>query len=514
MSNVAVKQADLDKLCRKIPYTKSKILTDEIYDQSANTLKELWARFGYSDVLGKLSEIWPSWKAIPFFEKYTLSISRNLSRPADSHKVIATYYKRIYNGGVERVLAQLMNLWVYEMGYRVILFTEEPENKLDFSYPPSVKRVIIPTADRMQERLFIIQRTCIDEGVNLYINHMWHHESVLWELLLLKMIHIPFAVYVHGNFSSFIWKSKHGLYQPELFKMCDVVLSLSETNARFFQLCGCKSYMVQNPIPEDLSNNTVVSSLSSNHVLMIGRLSAEKHPMDCLNIFKLVHDSVPDAILDIVGGDDNGNYYTSQMNIFVKENNLDSCVIFHGKKKQTEIAEFYKKSSCVILTSEMEGYGMVILEAKAYGLPLVMYELPYLTLVKDGRGILNAKQGDIQTMADNLIKVLSDDSLRFKLGKEARESFESFKAYDLAGAWENVISIATEGKPHHEDKAYFNPEDTFDADEFVVPMLLDAMKKEYDNMFCEYRIGKKLLQYPRMAKAIIMKIKRTLKSLR
>ena len=500
----------LDKLCNELPYSKSEFLTDEIFDITLDALKALWAQYDYSDVLGELSQVWTHSKAIPFFSKlFALTpMHPELNcAPVSSHLTIATHYRRCYNGGVERVQAQLMNLWV-EMGYRVICFTEEPENDLDYTYPSSVKRIVIPNAGDMVERLHALQNGCVEEHVDLYVNHNWTNPSVLWECMLLKMLHIPFVQYVHGCFTWNIGFSKEYLWQPELFKLCDLVLSLSETNARFYQLYGCNSYMVQNPVPEDLTGNTFISPLDSMHILMIGRLSPEKHPMDCLKIFKIVHDRIPNAVLDIVGSDDYN--YIPQINTYIVDNSLEVSVNVHGLKKQTEIADFYKKSSCVIFTSEMEGYPMVILESKAYGLPLVMYELPYLSLTKGGKGILTAKQGDIHTMANNLIRILSDDSYRLKLGKEARESFDLFNAYDLVGTWQNVISLSTCGKLQHEDSAYFNPANVTYADKFIEPMLLEAMKKGYENVLqsnVDYRVGHKMLKYPRKLKALLRKIK-------
>lgn len=389
------------------------------------------------------------------------------------------------------------------------MLTEEPECDLDYSYPADVKRVVIPKTENIVARLISIQKVCIEERVDLYVNHSWQNDSVLWECMLLKMIHIPFIQYIHGHFAWNIWKSKDRLYEPEIFRFSDLVISLSETNARFYQFCGCKSYLIQNPIPEDLAVNTDVSRLDSKHVLLVGRLSDEKHPMDTLMIFKRVHDYIPEAVLDIVGSDDAG--YASRINDFVKENKLYSSIVLHGRKTQAEVAEFYKNSSCVIFTSEMEGYPMVILESKAYGLPLMMYELPYLALVKDGRGVVTTKQGDINSMANNIIRLLSDDIYRNNLGKEARESFEMFKLYDLEGNWRNIIALCSSGENRIESSSYFAPNDVTFADKFIEPMLLDGMKKGYDYVLknsMDYFVGRMILLFPRKIKAIICSIKR------
>ena len=500
-----MEEIDLKKLCKKLAYSKKSELSDDIFDETVSSLRLMWPKFGHAIVLGELSKIWSIEKAVPFFERVNLKTNNR-----NEIKTIATHYRRCCNGGVERVQAQLMNLWM-RGGYKVILLTEEPECNLDYSYPMDVKRVIIPTTENMTDRLTSIQKVCMEERVDLYVNHSWQNDSVLWECMLLKLIHIPFVQYIHGHFAWSIWKNKDRLYEPEIFRLCDLVISLSETNARFYQLCGCQSYLIQNPVPEDLAVNTDVSRLDSKHVLLVGRLSDEKHPMDALMIFKKVHDYIPEAVLDIVGGDESD--YVLQINDFIKENKLHSSVILHGKKNQAEVAEFYKNSSCVIFTSEMEGYPMVILESKAYGLPLMMYELPYLALVKDGRGVVAAKQGDINSMANNIIKLLKDDAYRISLGKEARESFETFNSYDLEGNWKNIIMLCSFDKDTVKTPSYFDPDEVSFADKFIEPMLLEGMKKGYDYILknnIDYFVGRKILLFPRKIKAIFYSVKRIL----
>lgn len=499
-------EENISKLCLDLLYSKHEESSDEIIDSTLSELKKMWSEYGCAAVFGELSKIWSLPKAITFFNSIDMGTS-NVGKIA----TIATHYRRCYNGGIERVQAQLMNLWV-QMGYKVVLFTEEPENELDYLYPDSVKRIIISSPNDIGERLTALEQACIKEQVDLYVNHNWDNSSVLWECMTLKIHNIPFVQYVHGHFAWNIWVNKNSLYQPELFKICDLVLSLSETNARFYQLCGCRSYMVQNPIPEDLVNNTEVSKLNSKHILMVGRLSIEKHPMDVLEIFKNVLTEVDDAVLDIVGGDDYD--FFSKITSFVEKNNIQKSVVIHGPKNQSEIAEFYKKSACVVFTSEMEGYPMVILESKAYGLPLVMYELSYLSLVKDGKGIVSVKQGDIQAMSTSIIKLLKDKEYRMKLGKQARESFVSFNAYDIAGAWTQIFKLCLERESVVDNPAYFNPNDIPYADKFIEPMLLDKIKKGYDYVVENnyyYQVGRKMLAFPRAIKHMLSAVKGTLK---
>lgn len=500
------KSQTLYQLCKELPYSKENELSDEIFNETKMSLNQLLSQYGYAYVLGQLATIWSLDKAIKFFSKLKL-----ITNKKGEIKTIATNCIRAYHGGIERVNAQLMTLWI-QMGYKVVLFTEEAENILDYPYPSTVKRLIIPPATNLTERLATIQKYCIDEKVDLFVNHTWWELSVLWECMMLKMMHIPYIQYVHGHFSHFLGFSKNYLCQPQVFKLCDIVLSLSETNARFYQLCGCNSYIVQNPIPEDLSNSNALSNLDSKHILWVGRLEPDKNPMDALKIFRLVHKQQSDVILDIVGGsEDGGGELISNLKSYVLKYNLQNNVIFHGKKEQSEIEGFYLKAFCVLFTSEMEGYPMVVLESKAYGLPLVMYELPYLTLCKDGKGILTAPIGNIEQMADHILYLLENDSYRRSVGQSARESFDIFNANNLADTWNNIIKLCSSDKREIDDLSYFNPANVNYADRLIEPALLESVKNGYNSVLInniDYKIGHKILKFPRAIVNLIREVRR------
>ena len=53
---------------------------------------------------------------------------------------------------------------------------------------------------------------------------------------------------------------------------------------------------------------------------------------------------------------------------------------------------------------------MVVLETKAYGISIVMYDLPYLALTRDKKGVLSSEISDLGTMADNIVKLLNDNN--------------------------------------------------------------------------------------------------------
>lgn len=483
----------LKKQCKSLAYSKSDRIDEEVFSSTKGKLDELFAEYGHSSVLGALSEVWSFRKSLLFFEKIEFSNKK------EKVFTVATSYHRLHEGGVERVVAELMTLWV-RMGFKVVLFMEEPENELDYPYPNSVIRLRIPSFDNMEERLDFLEKVSVEEGVDFFINHNWTVLNTLWECILMKYLGIPYVQYCHGHYS---WCFDYGypfFYQPRYFKMCDMILALSETNAKFYQICGCKTFLVNNPVPRDLKIITEKANLNSSHILMVGRIAEEKYPLEALDIFKKVHDHLPNVIFDIVGDGE----MLEETREYAKRLGIESTVVFHGKKSAEEIKDFYKESACELFTSKLEGYPMIILETKAYGLPLVMYELPYLTLVKDGKGILSASIGDIDVMADNLINIIENREYRERLGREARESFEHFLQYDQEKDWKTIFELVPgeifESNYHNDHKNHLTTEGSY------VLMILDKANRGYEKLIehyeqsRDYRIGRFLLSIPRLIK--------------
>ena len=154
----------------------------------------------------------------------------------------------------------------------------------------------------------------------------------------------------------------------------------------------------------------------------------------------------------------------------------------------------------MLFTSQMESFSMVLLESKAHGLPCVMYDLPYLTLASDRKGFLSAPIGDIPAMSEHVLNILSDDALRNRLSREARDSFEAYAGYDYAEAWFEIFSL------NFTSDRYYDPVDVGQSDRFIMPMLFDAWKKGIEYVLSndrDRRVGEKILSIPRSIKRAI-----------
>ena len=125
---------------------------------------------------------------------------------------------------------------------------------------------------------------------------------------------------------------------------------------------------------------------------------------------------------------------------------MEKNVRFTGYQKNIEI--YLKNASLHIFPSISESYGLVLGEAKIYGIPTIMCGLDYLALADGGTIIIYDDNPD--TIAKEAIKILKDDKYKKKLGKKARESMKKRKNILIAKRWVKLLLSVYKG----DDKAY------------------------------------------------------------
>lgn len=411
-----------------------------------------------------------------------------LERRENIIHTIGVSYRRMYDGGVEKVLSSLLHIWT-KMNYTVVLFTEEEPDFRDYYYPEGVQRVVLPPVEKLKTRLRRLEDELRVRKIDIFIQNTWQSEVVLWDMLLVKSHHIPFVIYTHGHFTAMYTNADdYALASNRVFTLADQVIALSDTNEKFYQLCGCRVMQIENPIAGELRTVCPVYSSSDNHhILWIGRIAEGKRLNDALRIFAEVKKRIPDAVLDIVGSgaaadEKNARYLCDELRI-------GSSVHFCGYQKT--VNNYYRDCAVMLMTSEKEGYPTVLLECKAYGRSCVMYSLPYLSLVKDGKGVRTTTIGDIFGMAELLCTVLLDSQLRRALEDGARESFAELCRYDHIAKWEEIFGNLSKIEDNRTGES---------QDGLMLKMLLDTLRKGIEMRMkhsFEYQIGEKLLRIPR-----------------
>ena len=89
------------------------------------------------------------------------------------------------------------------------------------------------------------------------------------------------------------------------------------------------------------------------------------------------------------------------------------------------------------MSSNYEGFPMVMIEAMACGLPVVSfdYKCGPKDIIKDGENGLLVANGDIHGLADTMIDVMGDDNFRKMLSENARKVVSTYSEEVVMKQW-------------------------------------------------------------------------------
>jgi glycosyltransferase involved in cell wall biosynthesis len=128
--------------------------------------------------------------------------------------------------------------------------------------------------------------------------------------------------------------------------------------------------------------------------------------------------------------------YGDEQNIndLIKKFDLADCVLFTGKVANEDVPQYLVASDVFVLPSLYEGFGIVILEAMAAGLPVISTNVggPPNILTEGVNGYL-VEVKNCGQIADRVIQILNDQRLKEKMSKN---NLVEVKKY----SWESVTA--------------------------------------------------------------------------
>ena len=155
-------------------------------------------------------------------------------------------------------------------------------------------------------------------------------------------------------------------------------------------------------------------------VLFLSRINWKKGLDTLIPAFAMVKKNIPEATLVIAGSDDEG--YQKKVENMINENNLkESEVIFTGMLLGEDKVAAFRESDVFALPSYSENFGMAVLEAMYFGLPVVITpEVGISGEVKEfGAGIVVSKKNEEVSAA--ILKIISDKKFAEETGIRGRE---------------------------------------------------------------------------------------------
>ncbi len=180
-----------------------------------------------------------------------------------------------------------------------------------------------------------------------------------------------------------------------------------------------------------------ISDLTTKNFVAVGRYTFVKCFDELIEAFHLFSKNNSEWNLYIVGEGDDRKKYQDIINKY----NLNKRIFLTGQV--IDVPKYYLNSSIYVMTSSWEGWGMVVTEAMAYGLPIISYDIPSSREIfgKSNCGILIEKNNVSQLAS--AMNYLANNELKIK--EMSKESLSQVKKFDIEKIGKQWIKLIFKG---------------------------------------------------------------------
>ena len=364
-----------------------------------------------------------------------------------------------YNpGGMERVLLNKVTYLVNKLHWDVTIVTTDQQGRPPFYPFPEQIRMIdlhIDYADDNEKPVF--------GKITGYLRRRQKHRKALATLLMREKADVVVSLY--PSESSFIpsipdgskkvlelhyckffrlqygrsgllglidrWRTRH---DEKIARRFDKFVVLTQED------CG---YWGALPNLEVIPNAAMQfgechSDVSQPRVIAVGRLDYQKGFDRLIQAWEIVQKDAKcrNWRLDIFGQGE----WRDMLQRMREKAGLDQSAHIHPPTSQ--IGNEYADSSLLVMSSNYEGFPMVMIEAMACGLPVVSfdYKCGPRDIIDNGINGLLVSNGDIEGLAYAMIEVISDNAYRKLLSANAKRIVETYSEEAVMAKWIALFS--------------------------------------------------------------------------
>ncbi|MFB7252390.1 glycosyltransferase [Microbacterium sp. NPDC056234] len=360
---------------------------------------DLYSRASASDIVQSTALHWP--KAIDTLAAHGAAI--DLPARPTRNVLLATNHLR--TGGISGVVISQARV-LLDAGFRVTIAAREPGS--DLSSVPAGAAFAETSADTLGTSLVEWAGICRRNDIDLVIDHQWQY-STSWHAFALaaRAEGIPTIGWSHNFAGRSLLLGLDRLERaPHYFPLLAHLVVLSPLDVEFWKLRGMQrvSYL-PNP-PSSLLLNAGIASTpkpgpTGRRVELVwwGRLQQRtKRVTELIDVAEHLDRMGVDFRLRIIGPDWR-DMSAAQLNSLARERGLGGRVEAIGPLRGADLVAAIDASDIFVNTSIIEGYPLTIPEAQARGLPVAMYDLPWLALANGNGGLAVVPQQEAGRLA-------------------------------------------------------------------------------------------------------------------
>lgn len=330
-------------------------------------------------------------------------------------------------GGIERVISTLTTYFVTIEDWEVtIISLYSEETKTVFSIPDNVEIVHAKLKSNIKQwlRSYFTERK--------FDMLLTFHPYIGFEISRIRKYfpNMHWIATEHSSPYEYTWKRK--VLNLLAYHRAEKLVVLTQSAKKYYVARGIFHTDV---IPNALSFETKKrGNYTAKKIIAVGRLEEIKGFDILIKAFAEIVSYYPEWTLNIVGSGTQEEYLQK----VVAEYHLEDNICFYGASRN--IKEHMLNSSFLVISSKLEGFSLVAIEALECGLPLVSFELPSIMEITDNyKAAIFVQQRTADTLADKMEKLIVSPELLQNMGEEAKECANNYRISKIGKQWKNLI---------------------------------------------------------------------------
>lgn len=359
-------------------------------------------------------------------------------------RTILFYINQIYDGGAERVIVTLANLFA-EDGCRSILLTSFRHSG-EYDLSEKVHRISVEGEEKKDGRLrknfrriTFLRKAVLEYHPDIVVSFM--SESIVRALVGTIGLDVKNLISVRANPEVEYKSGIRRFLSRTLYSMTDAcVFQTNEAKGWFPRRLQKKSRIIFNPINESFYQ--VERRPVKGKIVTCGRLSPEKNHKILIGAFYEVQKEFHEVSLEIYGE----GVLREELQLYIDSLGISDKVFLRGKT--SNVAEVLSQAELFVLSSDTEGLPNALQEALAAGVPCISTDCPSggpAMLIDDGYNGKLCRPKDTKGLAGCMLELLADKQRREAMGEAARKKARAFASDKVFEDWREYISEVING---------------------------------------------------------------------
>ena len=219
------------------------------------------------------------------------------------------------------------------------------------------------------------------------------------------------------------------------YKNLKGIIYINKESEKHYKRINPHSILIHNIIGEPFESVPFISlEKKENIVLFVGRLHPEKNIRQIVEMyFSLSNTNLWKLV--IIGDGPEKKY----LDEFIHKNSVNNIVLI-GNKNKEEVCKYMKKSKILVLASETEAFGLVLVESMFCSNALLSYDCEFgpSSIINEKNGFL-VKHHDEKDFRKKFQILVDDEDLLKKLNKSSFEESKKWKKDNFLNLWENLL---------------------------------------------------------------------------